>query len=125
MEIIYDWLLHNMGNEANCFTILNVQRQLNDDKIALLDVMARTKDFKMVNVLIESDEQPTLSDGESKVFTNRTIQNKYAFSNEQAVIAYLSDGKITDSETQSATAIQVSVLVPANDPDDGLVFPVA
>ncbi|GAB4020102.1 hypothetical protein GCM10028808_60130 [Spirosoma migulaei] len=112
METIYDWLLHNIGNEGNYLTILNVQRQLANNELDGLDVMARTKDFKVINLFI----QPTIKqDSVSDEGKGRTPKEDYFFGEPGQVITYLSEGKTIDLTADSASAhIHIGILEPVS-----------
>lgn len=123
MVMIYNWLLHNTGNEGNYLTILNVQRQTDGAAIARLDVMARTKDFGIVNLLIQPARQANASAAESGELAGRAPKETYYFADENQVIAYLADGQTDESAAATdASGIYVAVLEPADD-TGGLTFP--
>ncbi len=121
MKTTYEWLLHNMGNEANYLTILNVQQQTNEVGIARIDVMARTKDFEVKNLII-SPEGTDNGAGHTLVDTaDESISVSYLFSNEQSVIAYLSEGQ-TDTAGTDGSGIRVLLLEPADGAGE-IIFP--
>ncbi|MBD2757213.1 hypothetical protein [Spirosoma validum] len=114
METIYDWLLHNTGNTGNYYTILNTQRDESDG----LDVMVRSADFKVVNLLIHDAQNSDFSGGKS-------LENSYVFGDEQQVISFLIDGKTPESQPDKNTAgISVLVTEPAGEAGD-VTFPPA
>ena len=96
MEIIYNWLLHNTGNEGNFLTILNVQRQT-DDETTTIEVMACTKEFEIVNLLIKvsssTDQVINLPD--------TVLRESHFFANDNQVVAYLSAGETMNDEPSS------------------------
>ncbi|MFD2933878.1 hypothetical protein [Spirosoma flavum] len=116
METIYNWLLHNTGNEGNYYTILNSQRNTRPEGANHLSVMVRTTDFKVMDLFIYTGQM----DGASGV---NTQQESLTFVTEQQVIDYLSTGKITEalSPTDSDT-IRVLIADPAGESGD-ITFP--
>ena len=123
METLYNWLLHNTGNEGNHLTILNVHRQTDDDdaSIAQFAVMARTGDFEIVNLLIHPISETNLPAAETDELTGRTVKQTYYFADEDQVIAYLAEGQTNDA-TANSSGISVLVFEPG-DNSDGLTFP--
>lgn len=121
METIYNWLLHNIGNEANVFTILNVQRQTDTEGISTLEIMARTKDFRRVNLLVEPMKKTNSPDSEADESTDQVTDDTYTFADEDQVIAYLSEGETTQSSSKSK-GIHVS-LTELSDDSETLAFP--
>lgn len=123
METIYEWLLHNMGNEGNFLTILNVQRPADGATGQGLDVLARTKDFEVVNLLVQLVNTTSQIEDEPTGRKGRAIRETCLFRDEEQAIAYFSTGKTPASPTDaSASAIQVFVLEPAND-EGRIIFP--
>lgn len=120
METIYNWLLHNVGNEGNNFTILNVQRQTNTEGISALEIMARTKDFRRVNLLVEPIKKTNLPDSEAGELTDKVPDDNYTFADEDQVIAYLSEGKTTQSSKSEGIHLSITELT---DDSDSLAFP--
>ena len=111
MDVLYNWLLHNTGNEGNFLTVLNVQRHTEDGVTADLRVMARNKDFTIVNLLIKRGSetaQPAISQ-------NETAQETHFFDSENQVITYLSEGKIAESIAKPVSdGVNVHVFTPTS-----------
>lgn len=120
METIYNWLLHNTGNEANVFTILNVQRQTDTEGLSTLEIMARTKDFRRVNLLVEPIKKTNSPDSEADESTGQVPDNTYTFADEDQVIAYLAEGETGQSSISEGIHVSLTEL-----PDDSetLAFP--
>lgn len=113
METIYDWLLHNIGNEGNYLTILNVQRQLTSNELYGLDVMARTRNFEVINLLIQPTQKQNLPSDDLK---GRVIREDHFFGAVDQAIAYLSEGKTVDLTADSSAApIHIRILEPVGD----------
>jgi hypothetical protein len=121
METIYNWLLHSVENEGNYLTILNIQRQTNMEGISKLEIMARTKDFRRVNLFVEPVKKTNSPDSEADELTDKVAGDNYTFADEDQVIAYLSEGKTTQSSSKSE-GIRVSIMELADD-SDSLTFP--
>ena len=117
MKTTYEWLLHNVGNEANYLTILNVQQQTNEVGISRIDVMVRTKDFKVLNLFISPDNAGDEANGTTE---NRPSAS-YFFGDEQSVITYLSEGQ-TDAAGTTESGIRVVLLEP-DDESGEITFP--
>ncbi|GAB3566524.1 hypothetical protein GCM10027578_15570 [Spirosoma luteolum] len=111
MESIYDWLLHNIGNEGNYLTILNTHRS--GDTLTQLDVMARTKAFQPVDLLITPADAPAPA-------TEKTELAHYTFAGPDDLIEWLATG--STPQTEATPALTVSVLQPA-DGADSITFP--
>ncbi|QMW06766.1 hypothetical protein [Spirosoma foliorum] len=112
MESIYDWLLHNIGNEGNYLTILNVERHQTEGDVDRLDVMARTQDFNVLNLLIEEGSLTN----ESSAFKERVLKESFSISDTDQVITYLSTGKLGYSPINSGSpAFHLFVLEPAGE----------
>ena len=121
METLYNWLLHNTENAGNYYTILNTHREGAD----YLEVMARSSDFRIVNLSIHDTRNDHSSAGQSEPFSKKPSAESYVFSHEQQVIAYLTDGKAPDPQnSDSATGIRVVVAEPDGDAGD-VTFPPA
>ncbi|MGF7214165.1 hypothetical protein GGR92_000305 [Spirosoma lacussanchae] len=120
METIYEWLLHNMGNQGNAFTILNVHRQTAQADSTPLEVMARTHDYAVVTVLI----QPVKADSsDADRLHDRPATHTIHFASTEQLLDYLSTGNPPDAATnQSASGFRVSVFEP-HDGADQIVFP--
>lgn len=118
MKTTYEWLLHNVGNEANYLTILNVQHQTNEVGISRIDVMARTNDFKVINLLISPENVGNGADRTLVDTAEESTSASYLFSNEQSVITYLSEGQTDDAGT-TESGIRVILL----EPTDEITFP--
>ena len=109
METLYDWLLHNTGNAGNYYTILNVQH----DEAGYLDVMARTADFKVVNLFIYEAQLAEASESRLNNLSSEAPKNKYGFSDEQQVISYLAQGKTPEpQQPDTTTGLRVLVAEP-------------
>lgn len=107
METIYNWLLHNMGNEGRFLLILNVHRQPAETGSAGLAVMARTKDIELVSLLIEPG---TEADSTDDTLTGQTLRDDFFVAGEEDVLAYLADGKRPDQAADGAkSGIRVRV----------------
>ncbi|WP_420147930.1 hypothetical protein [Spirosoma sp.] len=113
METLYDWLMHNTGNAGNFYTILNFQRDQTDS----LEVMARTPDFKVVNLFVHpvqtADQHPS----------NETVKSKLGFSDEQEVIHYLADGKTPNSQQADGESSIVVLVMEPTDEAGSVTFP--
>ena len=120
METIYNWLLHNVGNEGNDFTILNVQRQTDTEGISTLEIMARTQDFKRVNLLVEPLKKTNPPDSEAGELTDKAPGDTYTFADEDQVIAFLSEGKTVESSQSEGIQLSITELT---DDADMLAFP--
>lgn len=121
METLYNWLLLNTGNEGNYLTILNVQRQTDtdDSAIARLAVMARTGDFEIINLIIQSANGVKPTDE----LAGRTPKDSYHFATEDQAVAYLAEGQTSESSADTGSSgIAVFVLEPDDD-SNGLTFP--
>jgi len=120
METIYEWLLHNMGNQGNAFTILNVHRQTGQADSAPLEVMARTHDYAVVTVLI----QPVEADSsDTDRLHDRPATQTINFASTEQLLDYLSTGNLPDAATnESASGFRVSVFEPQAG-EDQIVFP--
>lgn len=117
MEIIYNWLLHNTGNEGNHFTILNAQRQAEDGKAADIEVMARTKGFEIINLVIKAGlptERPI-------DLPNRTLKENHFFADDNQVVAYLTEGRTANAES-AQQGVSVYIFMPTPDSSE-LTFP--
>jgi hypothetical protein len=114
METIYDWLLHNTENAGNYYTILNSQHKTTPEEANYIDVMARDKEYSIVNLLIHY--LPTGESNEIRAdhLHARTQQAVYSFQSEQEVIEYLSEGKIPElADRGTNPQLQITVLEPA------------
>jgi hypothetical protein len=113
MKTTYEWLLHNMGNEANYLTILNVQHQTNEVGVSRIDVMARTKNFKVISLVISPEDTDNGSGHTLVDKAKESISASYFFDNEQSVITYLSEGQTADTGI-TGSGIRVILLEPAD-----------
>lgn len=95
MKTIYEWLLYNMGNEANFFTILNCRRSEPTETNEYIRVMARSKEFKVTNLVIGSEKLSVIPEQESGTQDHR-------FQDEAAVIHYLATGEVKQPEPLSS-----------------------
>lgn len=119
METLYNWLLHNTENAGNCYTILNTHRETADH----LEVMARSWDFRIVNLSIHDTRNDHSPASQSEPFSDKESAEQYVFSYEQQVIAYLAEGQTSDSQnSESATGIRVFVTEPDGNAG-GIAFP--
>ncbi|GAB3727676.1 hypothetical protein [Spirosoma lituiforme] len=121
METIYNWLLQNMGNEGNAFTILNSRRTQRTEGGEYIQVMARLKDFSVVNLLVTNaqlteDETARLTGGSDDI-------DQYTLASQQEVLDYLHTGERADvpSEVQEE-ALYLFVFRPAGETGE-LTFP--
>lgn len=108
MKTILIWLFENTGNAGNYYTILNVQREGDSDNPESLAVMARTKEFTIVDLWLSTDEaaEPVWTEGRSALET-------LTFANADEVITYLSQGKTSGSaDANPAQSILVRVFSP-------------
>lgn len=120
METIYDWLLHNTGNEGNYYTILNTQRNGTDR----LDVMARTGDFDVINLLIRNTKYTDSSTTNPTEASGRGRTDDYIFGDEQQVVIFLAEGKTSDSQTTgTGNGIRVSITEPVGKAGDVMLPP--
>jgi len=115
METLLNWLFENMGNEGNQYTILNVQRGGNPQKPTYLAVMARTHDFKVLDLLIDPAEKSADPNAGPDWLNQRKPLETLAFANAQQVIDYLAEGKKADTTTAESSGIHVSVFEPVGD----------
>lgn len=129
METIYDWLLTNMGNahvrgnETHYLTILNVQRETDQAGMATLDIMARTDNFEMLNLVVCPADKDGSSTIEPAGLKGRTFQNSHFFATDKQVIAFLLEGETPQSEVAArSSGFRVFTLEPANGSGD-LTFP--
>ena len=113
MNTTYEWLLHNVGNEANYLTILNVQHQTNEVGISRIDVMARTKEFRVTNLVISPEDTDNGAGHTLADTAEESISASYLFSDEQSVITYLSEGQTTATGT-TGSGFRVILLEPAD-----------
>jgi hypothetical protein len=102
MKTIYEWLLYHMGNEANFYTILNCQRSESSEADEHLLVMARTKDFKIIHLVIGGETGLASSGQESASAPDETRPQHLQFHNEQAVIHYLATGEVEQEESAAS-----------------------
>lgn len=121
MKTTYEWLLHNVGNEANYLTILNLQHQTNEAGIPRINVMARTKDFNVINLTISPEETEIGADRTPDDTGEKSTSVSYFFNNEESVIAYLSNGQAADADTPGS-GIRVLLQNPADDAGE-ITFP--
>jgi hypothetical protein len=116
MDTLYEWLIKNtgnahlLGNEGQYFTILNVQRETNQEGAARLDCMVRNRDFHVRNLLIYpgSAPAPGLDD-----LAGRKLVETHSFHTEEELTAYFSVGKKSGAEAERGSVqFQVFVLEP-------------
>ncbi|QJW89498.1 hypothetical protein HNV11_08960 [Spirosoma taeanense] len=116
MESIYNWLLQSMGNEGNWYTILNVYPETTPGESRYLDVMARTKDFEIVNFLIYSPKNGDGSGDEPDELNGRTVLEKIIFADEHQVFDFIADNKRPGVENpQPQAGIEVLLLEPTDE----------
>ncbi|GAB3805999.1 hypothetical protein GCM10028819_40450 [Spirosoma humi] len=121
METIYNWLLQSMGNEGNTYTILNCQRTRRTEGGEHIQVMARLKDFSMVNLLIYDGS--LTEDETTKLAGGSTAFERHTFSQPKEVLDFLHTGQIDDATTLTGDdAIQVLVFKPVGEAGE-LTFP--
>lgn len=121
METIYNWLLQSMGNEGNTYTILNCQRTKRTEGGEYIQVMARLKDFSMVNLLIYNG---SLTEDETiKLAGGSTAFERHTFGQSTEVLDFLHTGQTSDATTLTADdAVQVLVFKPIGEAGE-LTFP--
>lgn len=116
METLYDWLLHNTGNAGNQYTILNTQRNGTDS----LEVMARSSDFNVVNLLIHESKQADAPGG-----TPDKAGSSSFFRDEQQLIDFLISGNRPELQpTERMNGIRVFITEPDGAAGD-ITFPTA
>ena len=97
METIYNWLLQSMGNEGNAYTILNCRRTQRTEGGEYIQVMARSKDFSVVNMLIVNTQ---LTEAETATLTGGSDDvDRHTLAGSKEVLDYLHTGKLTDAPT--------------------------
>lgn len=95
METIYNWLLQSMGNEGNAYTILNCRRTQRTEGGEYIQVMARSKDFSIVNLLIVNTQLP---EGETTALTGSSDDvDRHTLAGPKEVLDYLHTGELTDA----------------------------
>ncbi|GAB4025657.1 hypothetical protein [Spirosoma koreense] len=120
METLYDWLLHNTGNAGNYYTILNTKH----DTSGWLEIMARTTDFRIVNLFVQ-DLQTSGSADQKPGSLPTDLSAQYTFSDEQQVIAYLAEGKTPDAQgAESQGGLHLLVAEPQGE-SGSIIFPPA
>jgi hypothetical protein len=121
METIYNWLLQSMGNEGNAYTILNCQHTKRTEGGDYIQVMARRKDFSIVNLLIHSGQ---LTEPEAiQLGGGNPAFEQHAFADSTGVLDYLHTGKTDDAPMSTDTnAVQVRVFKPVGEAGE-LTFP--
>lgn len=113
METLYDWLLHNTGNAGNYYTILNTQRDGADS----LEIMARSSDFNVVNLVIRTLKNT----GGSSL--DKDSESSYVFADEQQLIDFLIGGKTPESQlAEDTNGIYVLITEPDGAAGD-ITFP--
>ncbi|UFH55712.1 hypothetical protein [Spirosoma sp. KNUC1025] len=112
METLYNWLLQNTGNAGNFYTILNTER----DKAGLLEVMARSSDFKIMNLFIYDGQTAESAENRLHAIPDESPTSNYVFGSEQQVIDFLAEGKASESESSgTATSIHVVLAEPTSE----------
>ncbi|RYF48274.1 MAG: hypothetical protein EOO39_47200 [Cytophagaceae bacterium] len=121
METIYNWLLQSMGNEGNTYTILNCQRTKRTEGGEYIQVMARLKDFSMVNLLIYTG---SLNEDETiKLTGGSTAFERHRFGQSNEVLDFLHTGQAVEATTPpDDDAVQVLVFKPIGEAGE-LTFP--
>ncbi|MFD2571500.1 hypothetical protein ACFSUS_12700 [Spirosoma soli] len=116
METIYEWLLHNTGNEGSHVTILNVKRttEPGTEELTHLDIRGRTKDFTIVNVAVYPVETANSPDTEPSGLKDEMLKESYFFRNDQQVIDFLCEGRVDQAQTDGP-GVRLVVIEPAND----------
>lgn len=116
METLLNWLFENVGNEGNQYTILNVQRGGNPQKPTYLAVMARTHEFRVLDLWIDQTGDANASDAEPGWLKERQPLETAVFTDAEQVIDYLAKGqKAGNNGGESAAGIRVSVFEPVGD----------
>ncbi|AKD56315.1 hypothetical protein [Spirosoma radiotolerans] len=121
METIYNWLLQSMGNEGNAYTILNCQRTKRTEGGDYIQVMARLKDFSIVNLLIHSGQ---LTEPEAnRLGGGNPAFEQHTFADSTGVLDFLHTGETDDVPTSTDNnAVQVLVFKPVGEAGE-LTFP--
>lgn len=122
MEKIYEWLLLHMGNEANYYTILNCHRAATAEGVSYLRIMGRLHEFKVVNLLIYSEQVDSSAFGKVEELNNEQTQ-QLSFASQQQVIEYLTTGEVTNVASQTgADSYHVLIFAPTGDAGE-ITFP--
>ena len=121
METIYNWLLQSMGNEGNRYTILNCQRTKRTEGGDYIQVMARLKDFSIVNLLIHDGQLP---ESEAvKLGGGNPEFEQHTFASPTEVLDYLHTGETANAPTSAEdNPVQVLVFKPVGETGE-LTFP--
>lgn len=121
METIYNWLLQSMGNEGNAYTILNCQRTKRTEGGEYIQVMARLKDFSIVNLLIHDGQ---ITEPEAiKLGGGNPEFEQHTFAGPNEVLDFLHTGQPSgEPSTAEDSAVQVLVFKPAGEAGE-LTFP--
>ncbi|GAB2539315.1 hypothetical protein [Spirosoma aerophilum] len=113
MKTIYEWLLHNIGNEANFYTILNCQRSEASELDEYIRVMARTKEFKVLNMVLGGQSKVDSLENISGLSSGEAHSQPVELADEQAVIHYLATGEVKNgSAGNTASGIRLWVVEP-------------
>jgi hypothetical protein len=123
METIYNWLLKSMGNEGNFYTILNCQRGNMPEGPDYLRIMVRSKDFKVMNLVVYTGQPNEFPDLEPDQLSANAEPQRLTFSNQQQVLDYLATGETPEPPSPTdAGVIQVLVVEP-NGESGQITFP--
>ena len=121
METIYNWLLQRMGNEGNAYTILNCRRTQRAEGGEYIQVMARLKDFSLVNLLIANAQLP--EDETAKLTGGRIDFVRHTLADQKKVLDFFHTGEVTDASTSTEDgAIHLLEFKPIGDAGE-LTFP--
>ncbi|QKZ12973.1 hypothetical protein [Spirosoma sp. KUDC1026] len=111
METIYEWLLAYMGKEEKYYTILNAQRHDAHDS-AMIEVLARTKDFQSVAMLIYQSATPPSQ--QPAWVPPQAAQTDFLFDDARQVVEYLETGEGATLASDK-TGIHLILIVPEDD----------
>lgn len=111
METIYEWLLAYMGKEDKYYTVLNAQRHDAHDS-AMIEVLARTKDFQSVAMLIYQSSTPPRQ--QPAWMPQQATQTDFLFDDARQVIDYLETGEGATLASDK-TGIHLILIEPEDD----------
>jgi hypothetical protein len=111
METIYEWLLSYMGKEDKYYTILNAQRHDASDS-ATIEVLARTKDFRSVGMLIYQSATPLRQ--QPSWVPQQATQTDFLFDDARQVVDYLETGEGATLASDK-TGIHLVLIEPEDD----------
>jgi hypothetical protein len=111
METIYEWLLAYTGKEEKYYTILNTQRHDANDS-AMIEVLARTNDFRSVGMLIYQSATPPHQ--QPNWVPQQATQTDFLFDSAQQVVHYLETGEGATLASDK-TGIHLVLIEPEDD----------